>query len=92
MVPGNIIEWVYKQTDELIAEDEMLWSSLMKRYVPIGSCHVHALISIDSERIVWMNEEGLFYARVDDTLAVVGHAWPTTVVPREKIGRCNLVT
>ena len=67
MVPGNIIEWVYKQTDELIAEDEMLWSSLMKRYVPIGSCHVHALISIDDERITWMNEEGLFYARVDDT-------------------------
>ena len=81
MKPGDPIEWVYKQTDELITEDEMLWSSLMKRYVPIGSDFIHFLISIDSERIVWMNEEGLFHARVDDT-STFEHTLSAWVEPR----------
>ena len=91
MVPGNIIEWVYKQTDELITERETLWSTPMKRWVPIGSGFIHTLISIDSEQITWMNEEGLFHARMDDTQPRSALFPPVPVVPREKL-TCDLVT
>ena len=91
MRPGDLIEWVYKQDGNIVLEREILWSSLMKRYVPIGSGHVHALISIDSEQITWMNEEGLFHARMDDTQPRSALFPPVPVVPREKL-TCDLVT
>ena len=84
MRPGDLIEWVYKQDGNIVLEREILWSSLMKRYVPIGSGHVHALISIDSEQITWMNEEGLFRARVNDTLWTNLRCGRPTVVPRAR--------
>ena len=84
MKPGDIIEWVYKQTDKLVAEDEELWSTPMSRWVPIGSSLVHTLISINDERISWLNEKGLFHARVDDATFVNERV---LVVPRSFVSR-----
>lgn len=64
--PGDLIEWTYKWDGNIVAEDETLWSTPMSRWVPIGSGLVHTLISIDDEQMCWLNEEGLFYARVYD--------------------------
>lgn len=66
IVPGDIIEWVYKRDGSILIEDETLWSTPMNRWVPIGSRLVHTLVSINDERITWLNEEGLFCAYVDD--------------------------
>ena len=82
MQPGDMIEWVYKQTNEFIAEDETLWSTLMQRYVPIGSNFVHILISIDNEQLTWLNEEGCFHARMDDTLFEGMAQGLSSVLPR----------
>lgn len=84
MKPGDIIEWVYKQTDKLVAEDEELWSTPMSRWVPIGSSLVHTLISINDERISWLNEKGLFHARVDDAKALGADFARRPVVPRAR--------
>ena len=85
MNPGNIIEWTYTHNNQLVNERETLWSTPMNRYVPIGSSLVHALISIDDERITWMNEEGLFRALVDDAFTDYELSRPKIVVPREKL-------
>ena len=82
MKPGDQIEWTYKRNGQCVAKREMLWSSTMERYVPIGSGLIHVLVSIDSERITWMNEKRLFHARLGDTTAwsiLQGH---NAVVPR----------
>ena len=68
MNPGDLIEWTYTHNNQLVIERETLWSTLMKRWVPIGSGLIHTLISIDDERITWMNEKGLFHARVGDSV------------------------
>jgi hypothetical protein len=66
--PGDLIEWAYRGSDELVSHDEMLWSTSLHRYVPIGSKFVHLLIAVDNDHIVWFNSEGLFHAGVDDML------------------------
>jgi hypothetical protein len=40
--PGDIIEWVYKKTNEHVDEDEMLWSTLDESWCQIGSGLVHS--------------------------------------------------
>ena len=67
MNPGDIIEWTYKQSGQLVDRIETLWSATMNRYVLIGSSRVHTLISINGECIMWLNEKGLFHARVNDS-------------------------
>lgn len=69
MVIGEIIEWVYKYTGDVVVINEHIWSTTMKQRVPIGSGLTHVLISIDNERICWLNAKGCFHARVDDTVA-----------------------
>ena len=82
MIPGDLIEWTYKRNGRRVINREQLWSTLMKRWVPIGSSLVHTLVSIDGEQITWMNEEGLFRARVDDTQNAFWMSGAETVVPR----------
>ena len=69
MAPGDLIEWTrtIKKHKFNVPTNTFLWSSTMYRYVPIGPEFIHVLVSIDEERIVWLNEEGYFHARVDDT-------------------------
>ena len=82
MIPGDLIEWTYKRNGRRVINREQLWSTLMKRWVPIGSSLVHTLVSIDGEQITWMNEEGLFRARVDDTCGEGQYGEFRRVIPR----------
>ena len=84
MVSGDLIEWMYEQNGELVTKDEELWSTLMIRHVPIGSTLVHILVSIDDEQIMWLNEVGLFHARVGDRWAYQNVGDILMVVPRKK--------
>ena len=81
MKPGDRIEWVYERgrNDELVAEREVIWSSTMNRYAPIGSGLLHVLVSIDDEKIEWVNEEGTFEGLLDDMAAVTNS--PFQVIP-----------
>ena len=67
MKPGDMIEWVSKFSGELVHKRSRLWSTVEGRYVPIGSEMVHFLVSINNETFSWLNEKGLFHARVDDS-------------------------
>lgn len=76
---------MFESSREVVAKDEELWSSLLKQWVPIGSGLVHTLISIDSEQIMWMNEEGLFRASVDDIRRKLSTRRRSPAVPRELV-------
>ena len=82
MKPGDMIEWTYKHSGELVHKDEILWSSVMERFVPVGSEMFHFLVSINDETFSWLNEKGLFHACVGDTQEVVGSFTAFVVVPR----------
>lgn len=80
--PGDRIEWAHKQNGNSVIKNETLWSSTMNHYVPIGSSLVHTLVSIDDGQITWVNEEGCFHARVDDTSVTPSQTIRGHVVPR----------
>ena len=82
MKPGDRIKWTYEQDGSVVTENETLWSMPMKRWVPIGSALIHTLVSIDDEQISWMNKEGCFHARVDDTDPLRVWLWKGKVLPR----------
>ena len=65
MKPGDLIEWVYKHNNEVVAVEE-LWSTLTKKWVPIGEKSL--LISITDVEYTWLNSKGLFRARRDDVM------------------------
>jgi len=67
MKPGDMIEWTHKTSGVLVRKDETLWSSTEERFVPICNEMVHFLVSIDDKTYSWLNEKGLFHARVDDS-------------------------
>jgi len=80
--PGDLIEWMYKCNDELVDEHKELYSSIEKRWVPIGRELVHVCISIDDETISWLNEKGLFRAHVNSATRGQLQRIVVTVVPR----------
>ena len=84
MQPGDLIEWTYRQTGDLVFQYEMLWSTPMNRWVPIGSGLVHTLISISDEQITWLNENGCFHARVDNALPGQADMMQARVLPRAR--------
>jgi hypothetical protein len=84
MKSGDMIEWMYKFSGMLVHKDEILWSNADGRYVPIGGEMVHFLVSVNDETYSWLNEKGLFHARVDDTEAVVAGVRVGVVVPRTR--------
>ena len=84
MKSGDMIEWTYKHSGELVREDETLWSSMMERFVPIGGEAVHFLVFVNDETYSWLNENGLFHARVDDPVAGPGYESALVVVPRTR--------
>lgn len=87
MQPSDMIEWTYKRNGRRVINREQLWSTLMKQWVPIGSGPIHTLISIDGERITWMNEEGCFCACMDDFEPTAAALTYGQVVPRKRIGQ-----
>jgi plastocyanin len=82
--PGDIIEWTYKKTGNIVVKDEELWSTLAKSWCQIGSGHVHTCIACDGETITWLNSKGLFHTHVDDALTDRGIFRSQPVVPRVK--------
>ena len=82
--PGDIIEWVYKKTNEHVNEDECLWSSTSELRCQIGSGFIHTCIARDGETITWLNFKGLFHTRADDMLLVEPIDFEHWVVPRVK--------
>ena len=84
MKPGDMIEWVSKFSGELVHKRSRLWSTVEGRYVPIGSEMVHFLVSINNETFSWLNEKGLFHARVDDARRRLRPLRVRPVVPRTR--------
>lgn len=80
MKPGDLIEWVYKHNMSIVISVELLWSSTMKDYVPIGG--INLLVLVDEKKITWMNDKGLFHARVDDADWPDAYGPAVRVVPR----------
>ena len=64
--PGDLIEWTYAHKDMLVNENENLWSTIEKRWVPIGSKFVHLCVTVDDETYSWLNEEGLHSIFISD--------------------------
>ncbi len=82
MKPGDMIEWIYKSSGNVVVPDEEIWSTPMKRWVPIGGQAL--LISIVKDVYVWLSDKRLFHARVDDTFTAHSSLSTVRVVPRTK--------
>ena len=85
MKPGDMIEWVYKNSNQRVYHNEQLWSSTMRCYVPIGELSL--LVSITDEIYVWLNPNtiGLFHARVDDCEVQIARPHYGKIVPRARV-------
>jgi len=81
MKPGDLIEWTY-ETGEVVHRNESLWSTIQDRWVPISSTMCHLLVSIDEKTYSWLNDQGLFHVRVEDTVPGVHRLPEAEVVPR----------
>lgn len=80
MRPGDFIEWTYKNTDNLVTQDDALWSTLENRWVPIGLQSL--LIWITDAEYGWLTPDGLFHARRDDTSRSNPRCHTHSAVPR----------
>lgn len=85
MKPGDQIEWVYEPIGKRVVNNETLWSSTMRCWAPIGSRLIHTLVSIDKNRITWMNEKGLFHAHVNDSEASMTAMTTHETFPRVQV-------
>jgi len=68
MKPGDLIEWVYKMTQEVVDPHELLFSTTMNKLILIGG--VHLLIGRDDGVLTFLtvgSDKGLLHAREDDT-------------------------
>lgn len=63
MKPGDLIEWTY-DLGGVVTADEMLWSSTMERWVPIGGCCL--LLDVDGNRMTWTTGGGTYHALSGD--------------------------
>lgn len=79
MQPGDLIEWAYIASGKVVDANEMVWSSPMQRWVPIGGFNL--LVSITDTQVVWLCDNRLFHARVDDPPAKRQGVWRSMVVP-----------
>jgi hypothetical protein len=74
MKPGDLIEWHYQSNDDdvQVVQDEELWSSLMKQWVPIRV--VSTLLYRNNEIYIWINSKGLFFAHTSDKRCAAYHS------------------
>jgi hypothetical protein len=83
--PGDLIEWMYHRDGRPVREDRLLWSTVEKKWVPIGSELTHLCVSCEGEIITWLNERGVFRARMDHAgLVHQQYPWQPVVVPRPR--------
>jgi hypothetical protein len=81
MKPGDFIEWTYKYGNkDLVSDNEELWSTLERRWVPIGLTSL--LVWVTDEEYAWLTPKGLFHARRDDTQVIARLDSRFPVVPR----------
>ena len=66
MRSGDIIRWTYNSNMSPVATNEKIWSNTMNTYVPIGGFNL--LVSLQGDRLVWFNPEGLFHTSLADSL------------------------
>ena len=64
MKPGDLIEWRYQYSKQRIDTNEMLWSSIMQKWIPMGI--VSTFLHQDNEIYFWINSKGCFSAHVND--------------------------
>jgi len=82
--PGDLIEWVYMPPgggQDLVVENELLWSFVEGRGVPIGRNLVHMCIASNNLTYSWLNSKGVFTASSRDPTRMVGSPYHT-VAPR----------
>lgn len=60
--PGDIVEWRLTKDGGRISNDELLWSGVEQRWVPIGHRHLHLLVASHDGCITWLNNRGVFRA------------------------------
>lgn len=89
MNPGDLIEWRYRKMGKLVDAYDTVWSTVLQRYVPIGSKMVHLLISIDDSTLVWLNDMGLFQAKRSDRAGSRSDVMPSTCIQCKN--RCHRV-
>jgi hypothetical protein len=82
MKPGDFIEWVYKSDNVVVPHDEMLWSTLMQKWVPIGGLNL--LVALTGDTMVWLNNKGLFHASADDAESDTAPSGAYRIVPRQR--------
>ena len=64
--PGDLFDWVYKNTNEPVQPNERTWSSPMDQWIPIGGPEPMLCIGITDEVIVLLSAKGLFQIRVGE--------------------------
>jgi hypothetical protein len=64
MLPGDMIEWVYVDTGDVVDINEKLWSCTMSTWAPVGRPSL--LISIDEKIYSWLTSIGIFHALMSD--------------------------
>lgn len=83
MKPGDMIKRIYTPSNEPVKCEEHLFSSTTSQWVLIWKASL--LISITDVTYTWMNDSGLFHARLDDTLGAFAPSpgYQVKVVPRK---------
>lgn len=103
MNPGDLIEWVYKHDGTVVDKDEIIYSSIMKQWVPVGGIAI--LVSYVERKYTWLSEKGLFHLHKEDMWsgcsikdvrmpgAVIPHAVHSMIMIRslESISRTSTV-
>jgi len=83
---GDLIEWVYVYNEEHVGspvvKNEEIYSTIKRKWVPVGSRLIHMCISYDDDTLSWLNEKGLFYASANDLFHKFGRYYPASVIPR----------
>ena len=64
MKPGDLIEWARGNDVESVGETKLIYSSLMKCWVPIGGKML--LIACTDVAYVWLHQKGIFTMHKDD--------------------------
>ena len=75
--PGDLIEWVFVGGNGRVPAEELAWSTVLDSWVPIGSQHMHMVVAVNDDEILWINDLGLFsgYPQLStSSMAVSGSA------------------
>lgn len=66
--PGDLFQWIYTYTNQLVDEGEVIYSYIMKKWVLCsGLC---LCVSINDNIIYWVSDKGFFGAQTDEAYAL----------------------